>query len=151
MTTDMCKQVEVMISGYIDGELTQQESQRMAVHIKSCEHCSKLYRELTELSAMTKEANHMSVDERDLPRILENKGSKWLSRVAWAFVIVGGLLVAGFIFWDLALALWTDSSQPVWLRLGLGVFYIGFIGLFLHVLRQRLIARKTDKYRKVKL
>lgn len=146
-----CEQMEVFISGYIDGELTQQESQQMAVHIRRCESCEKLYKELVELKGMTKEAHHITVDERDLPRILENKTNRWLMTLAWALVIIGGLVVGGFMAWDLAHALWTDTSQPWWLRLALGAFYLGFVGLFLVVLRQRLIARKTDKYRKVKL
>jgi hypothetical protein len=43
----------------------------------------------------------------------------------------------------------TDSSEPIWVRLALGGIGLGFLILFLHVLRQRLIARKTDRYRDI--
>ena len=43
----------------------------------------------------------------------------------------------------------TNSSESIWVRLALAGIGVGFLILFLHVLRQRLIARKTDRYRDI--
>ena len=41
--------VDELLSGYIDGELTQQDSQRVALH---CETCAECQAELAALSAL---------------------------------------------------------------------------------------------------
>ena len=38
------------LSGYLDGELTQQERQRIDLHLEACDECMKLLGELTELT-----------------------------------------------------------------------------------------------------
>ena len=41
--------VEELLSGYLDGELTQQENQRIQLHLQECEHCTGLLKDLREL------------------------------------------------------------------------------------------------------
>ena len=60
-------------------------------------------------------------------------------RLGWLLLGAGVLLLYGYGIYDFM----TDPSEPIWVRLAL----VG-IGL-LHVLRQRLIARKTDRYRDI--
>ena len=48
-------------------------------------------------------------------------------------------------------AFWIDTSMPWYHKLAMSLIWGGGIGLFISVLRQRLIARKNDKYRRVKL
>jgi len=68
-----------------------------------------------------------------------------LMRIAWLIIILSGLTIGGCLLWDLAVALWSDRSQPIWLRVSLAVFYVVFTVLFLIILRERLMERKTNK------
>ena len=67
------------------------------------------------------------------------------SRLGWSLIGAGLLLLYGYSIYDFM----TDSSEPIWVRLTLAGIGLGFLILFLHVLRQRLIARKTDRYRDI--
>ena len=43
------KHVGEMLSGYIDGELTQQQEQRVRIHCESCRDCAEELEQLEEL------------------------------------------------------------------------------------------------------
>ncbi|MCC5854164.1 MAG: hypothetical protein JJU10_00590 [Idiomarina sp.] len=145
------KAMTEMISGYLDGELTQQESQRVAVLIRTQPEWQQLYEELNSMRNDLKQAEWVSADARDLPKILGDGPSQWLGVIGWSVLILGALAVSLFVGWEVLVSLWQDNSTPWWFKFGIVGFYGGFVLLFLMVLRQRLIARKTDKYRKVKL
>ena len=57
-----------------------------------------------------------------------------------AAVIIGGIAVFSFL---------TDPGIEGFWKILISAFYLGLIGLFVSVLRQRLIERKTDKYKDV--
>ncbi|WP_194756711.1 anti-sigma factor family protein [Aliidiomarina indica] len=139
------------LSGYLDNELSQQEQQRVMIHLRNCPHCQQLLTEMQAMRTDMKVAVHVSADTRDLPQILGDKPARWLGLLGWSALILGVLLVASFFFWELAVDLVTNASIPWWVRFGIAGLYLGLLGLFLMVLRQRLVAMKTDKYRKVKL
>ena len=65
--------------------------------------------------------------------------------LGWLLLCAGVLLLYGYGIYDFM----TDASESIWVRLALSGIGLGFLILFLHVLRQRLIARKTDRYRDI--
>ena len=66
-------------------------------------------------------------------------------RLGWLFLGAGVLLLYGYGVYDFM----TDSSESIWVRLALTGIGLGFLILFLQVLLQRLIARKSDRYRDI--
>lgn len=135
---------EALISGYLDGELTQGEEQRVQLHLEDCAECRSMTDELRRLKEATM-ATEFQVPEDtqwdETPRgaasgILRNFG--WLIALAW---VVGTL---GYGLWQTA----TGSAElfeviivfGFWLALGL---------VFLSVLIDRLKTLKTDRYRRV--
>ena len=73
--------------------------------------------------------------------------SKSLQGVAWFALSAGLAMIIAFAVY----AFWIDTGMPWYHKLAMSLIWGGGIGLFVSVLRQRLIARKTDKYRRVKL
>ena len=67
--------------------------------------------------------------------------------LGWLLLIGGGLTMAGFVAW----ALVADADTPLLLSLAVFAIYGGLGLVLLSVLRQRLVERKTDKYRDVQL
>ena len=67
--------------------------------------------------------------------------------LGWLLLIGGGVAVLGFAIYEFLLA---ETDAPV-LKWGLIAFYVGWGVLFLAVLRQRLLARKTDRYKDVEI
>lgn len=136
-----------MLSGYIDGELTQQDRQRVDVHCESCAECRSLRSELLDLRREVGDA-HLSMFGEDKWRemmsdttVRVTRGIGWLL-VVGCFLGIAGLGVVGFL---------TDSSISGFEKLVVGSIYGGFALLFISVLRQRLIERKSDKYKDVEI
>ena len=67
--------------------------------------------------------------------------------LGWALLIGGGLVLAGFVVW----AIWSDDETPIYVALAIFAIFGGLGLVLVSVLRQRLIERKTDKYRDVQI
>ncbi|WP_157980948.1 zf-HC2 domain-containing protein [Aliidiomarina shirensis] len=146
-----CEAVQEQLSAYLDDELTQQEQQRIYLHVQQCPECSTLLQELESMRTDVKDAVLSSIDTRDLPTILHDQPARWLGWIGWSLFALGVLLVGAFFAWELASELLIGTATPWWFRLGIAGLYLGLAALFLSVLRQRIVARKTDKYKKVNL
>jgi hypothetical protein len=87
--------------------------------------------------------NPLQADQRR--ENMEDTGVKLSRGIGWmlligAAVIIGGIAVFSFL---------TDPGIEGFWKILISAFYLGLIGLFVSVLRQRLIERKTDKYKDV--
>ncbi len=65
--------------------------------------------------------------------------------LGWLLFAGGVLALVGFGIYALAV----DDEAPLYIKLGVVALYGGLALLLLSVLRQQLIARKTDKYKDV--
>lgn len=135
------------LSGFIDGELTQQERQFVTLHCEICADCRENLERLRELrnrigSAELSEVGEDRWRERiDDPTVQLTQGIGWLLFIVGLLIVVGIALV-GFLFSD-------DIS--VGMKFLMLAIYGGLAALFFSVLRQRLIERKTDKYKDVEI
>ena len=144
---DTCQHIEELLTGYLDGELTQQESQRVAVHIEQCENCRQTWRQLQQLQEAILETRYPNLEEETLNTVMNDLTSRNLQGLAWFALSAGLAMIVAFAIY----AFWIDTSMPWYHKLAMSLIWGGGIGLFISVLRQRLIARKNDKYRRVKL
>jgi predicted anti-sigma-YlaC factor YlaD len=142
-----CEQISAQISGYLDGELTQQENQQVTVHLKNCPLCIKTYQDLQNLQSTIHQIPCCSLEEKKLASIVNDLTSKRMRTIAW-FALVSGITI---LIMFLGAQFYFDPELAWYSKLAFSLICGGAIGLFLSVLRQRLIARKTDKYNKVKL
>jgi uncharacterized membrane protein YhaH (DUF805 family) len=69
------------------------------------------------------------------------------SSVGWLLLIVGIVIGVGIAIFQWAIA--PDVSLSI--KLLVGTIYLGMAFLLVSVLRQRLIDRKTDKYKDVEI
>lgn len=149
MNNDIQNGVHVgeLMSGYIDGELTQQERQRIEVHCVTCSECSSTLAELIELRK-TVGNSRLSVPGEDKWRenmedtaVNVSRGIGWLLLIGSA-IVMGGIGLFAFV---------TNSSISLGIKMLIALFYAGPVALFISVLRQRLIERKSDKYKDVEI
>jgi hypothetical protein len=136
---------EALISGYLDGELTQGDEQRVRLHLEDCERCRGLADELAKLREVTMSTEFRVPDDMqwdETPRgglsaVFRNFG--WMILLAW----VAG--ITGFALWQVA-----TETENIWEALIGFSMFLGFGLVFLSVLIDRLKARKTDRYLGVK-
>ena len=145
--TSTCEHVGEQLSGFLDGELSQQNSQLISVHLSQCESCSKTYEQLKQIQGAVGETFYPNMEQQKMNAVLQDLTSKRMFDFAW-FAIVSGVLIC-IVFG--VYHFWLDPSISLFEKLAISLIWGGGIGLFLTVLRQRLIISKTDKYNKVDL
>jgi predicted anti-sigma-YlaC factor YlaD len=136
-----------LLSGFLDGELTQQQRQVVTLHCADCERCRD---DLAELRALRERISGAPLSELGEDKWRENMNDSGveLSRGIGWLIFLAGLMVAGCYFVFLLL---TDSGMPLIIKIILVGVYGGLGVLLFSVLRQRLIERKTDKYKDVEI
>ncbi len=150
MTTDnrlADEHVGERLSGLLDGELTQQERQRVELHCDTCETCRN---ELEELKAIRQRVGKGRLSDLDQGVWRELMGDMTVrtSRTIGWLLLVGGILAAvGLGVYEIVF----NSSVSLFEKFIVAAIYLGMAGLFFSVLRQRLIERKTDKYKDVEI
>jgi hypothetical protein len=146
-TEKACHQINEMISGYLDNELTQQQRQLVSLHLESCETCQQTVKDLEQIKQAIKgsEMPEMEIDRIDA--IMSGSASSALQTFAWSMFIIGLGILLAFVVLEFMFASSTSTSEKIVSSLIWG----GLIGVFLSVVRQQWTARKTDKYKGVKL
>lgn len=146
-TRKIDEHVGELLSGYIDGELTQQDRQRVEIHCDACSTCSN---ERDELMALRSDMGKLKLSAVGVDIWRENMNDvtvKSSRSIGW-LLFIGGILIAAGIG---LITFITEPSISFKEKLLIGVIYGGLALLFLSVLRQRLIERKTDKYKDVEI
>jgi predicted anti-sigma-YlaC factor YlaD len=135
---------EALISGYLDGELSQGEAQRVRIHLEDCVGCRAIADELGKLKEATMSSEFKVPDDGwdETPRggtsrILRNAG-----------LVVGLAWIVGIVMW----LIWELANDPEGLvgLLLVGGFLLSAGLILASVLIDRRRAMKTDRYRRVK-
>ena len=142
-----CQQIGEMLSGYIDGELTQGSRQRVELHLDSCATCRHVYDDLVRLRNDVGKMKFDELSPSEWSNIMNDIGVKSSRGAGWLLFVVGLVIVVGYGAYEFA----RDDAVPALIKTGVAGIIFGLVFLFFSVLRQRLIARKTDKYRDVEI
>ena len=135
---------EALLSGYLDGMLTQQDTQHVRLHLESCSSCNQTVSEMKALREVAMSSSFSTPpddqwDER--PRGI-------LSRISfgfgWAIIIAWSVGILGFALGHL----WSGPESLTEKLLIFGAIS-GFALLLLSVLIDRLKKLETDRYRGV--
>lgn len=136
-----------LLSGYIDGELTQQQRQLVSLHCEDCNDCRELLSGLREMREKIGKARLSEVGEDKWRETMNDNTVKTTRQIGWLMFIAGLLAIAGigvfgFLF---------SNEVSFGMKLIIFAVYGGLAILLISVLRQRLIERKTDKYKDVEI
>ena len=96
MTHDTDQHVGEMLSGYTDGELTQQQRQRVELHCAACAECSNLLEELASLKQRVATGKLSVFGEDKWRENMNDQEVKTSRSIGWV-LLVAGLLFAGAV------------------------------------------------------
>jgi anti-sigma factor RsiW len=137
-----------MLSGFIDGELTQQDQQRVRLHCVNCADCRGELERLEDMRKRVGQATLSKLDRDVWREKMDDNAVKTTRGAGWLLLIGGALIGGGFLAWEV----FSGASELSTLgKVIFGGIYGGLLLLFISVLRQRLIERKTDKYKDVEI
>ena len=143
-----CEKINELLSGYIDNELVQSDHQLVEIHLRSCEQCQREYNDMKKLrDAVANSSVEMEFSEKQLEMIMNDLPAKATHGIGWILVLTGFMTLIGFAIWQFAV-----SDDPPWyIKAAVSAVAFGFLSLFISVLRQRLVALKTDRYQDVQI
>jgi len=135
---------EALVSGFLDGELTQAKEQKVGLHMEDCQHCRTLYdelRELREVAMTTRFAEPTDEQWDEKPR----GAVSWTTRrLGWIIAIFWFAALGGYGLWQI----WQAPQNLVQRMLTFGGLS-AFVLLFISVLIDRIRSARTDRYQEV--
>ena len=146
-TTTPGQHVDELLSGYLDRELTQQQRQQVDIHCEGCEQCRQ---ELADLQELRERIGNSRLSETNADIWREDMNDvtvKAARGIGWLLFIGALMIFAAIGIYEFVI----DSSIGTFMKLLISAIYLGLAALFVSVLRQRLIERKTDKYKDVEI
>lgn len=149
-TSPQCAAIGDLLSGYVDRELTQQQAQRVQIHLETCAACRRLHDDLRNMKEQLRQLSYPISDEEMLAKLEKDLFASGSRNFGWILLGLGALfaVVAGTVAFFMFLA---APGVPVLVKLFNGLLVIGGAALFVSVVRERLMTYKKDKYRNVKL
>jgi anti-sigma factor RsiW len=143
---DRCPKLfdETLLSGHLDGELTQAAEQRVRIHLEDCEHCRELHREFARIREATMTTEFIKDPDRqwnERPR----GAASWIGyHLGWIVAVVWFAVTCGYGLWQV----WIDSVGWFERTLVFGGL-AALVLLFASVAIDRLRSARTDPYREV--
>lgn len=135
---------EALISGHLDGELTQAAEQRVRLHLEDCEHCRTVLAELQALRATTMSTEFHQPDDSQWDERPRSGLSLLARRTGWVVAVVWAVFLAAYALWHF----WQGSANLAERILVFGGLS-ALVLLFTSVLLDRLRAASNDPYREV--
>jgi anti-sigma factor RsiW len=135
---------ESLLSGYLDGELTQADEQRVRLRLEDDPEAHKTMiemRRIREAARTTQLAVPVDEEWNEAPR---SAGSRWLRKSGWILVCGWAVVVAGLVVWGLIV-----GPEEWWEKLLAVAVVGGPVLLFVSILLDRLKVMKHDRYGRV--
>jgi anti-sigma factor RsiW len=144
--TDRCPRAfdETLISGHLDGELTQAAEQKVRLHLEDCNFCSCLYGELEAMRDAAMATEFRTPSDSQWDERPQTGSSRTLRGLGWLVAIIWAVGLSVFTLWQ-----WWQGSDNLTERLIVFGGVSAFVLLFASVLLDRLKAARTDPYREV--
>lgn len=135
---------EALISGYLDGELTQADDQNVRIHLEDCSHCRAIHQGLEDMREATMTTHFIKEPDRQWDEDPRGALSRTGFALGWLVAILWLVVTSGYALWQI----WIDSGG--WFEKTLVFSGLAAIALlFSSVVIDRYRTAKTDRYRKV--
>jgi len=141
---------KTLMMGYIDGELTELERERMERHLEACPECRAEAEAFTRLKEITRPMKLAMPEEAYWEQYWSSVYNRLERRAGWILLSIGAVLLVSYGCYLLATRLLLGSEAPLLLRTGLAALLLGFFILLASVIRERIYLRRSDKYRRIK-
>lgn len=141
-----CEEHQILMMGFIDGELGAEEEDRFKEHVYKCSRCAEELAGFQKLAELTDSLKLKEPADYEWERIYSSIFYKVESRVGWLFAIAGCVIVFAYLLFEICI----EWEMAAWLRIGIVMAIVGFALLLVSAIRQRIRIRKYERYEAVK-
>jgi ABC-type multidrug transport system fused ATPase/permease subunit len=144
-----CEEMDLKIMALLDNELDSEEFASVHAHIESCKRCGDEYSSQKKVKEVTADMRFKQLPEFYWDEYWTNIFNKLERGLSWIFISLGAIIILCFTGWEVVNELIADQDVNPVLKFGIFVMLIGSIVLIISILREKIMVRKVDKYRKV--
>lgn len=150
----MTEREEILITKAVDGTLTEDERGELERLMSAKPELRAELKSMQSLQEVTMDLKFKKPPEETWDRYWAGVYARMERGFAWLLVSIGGALLAGFAIhqWMTKVIIegfMKNAEVPPYVTIGVAALSLGLAVLLVSVLREQLISRKSDKYRKV--
>jgi anti-sigma factor RsiW len=138
--------LDKLLSAYLDGELTQQEQQRVRLYLEDSDEAREEFREMQEIKKITSTLAFAPPPDERLDELARSLSVRGPQLAGWVLLLIGA--VAAILIAAVLLA--TAPDVPLGVKAIYGSGALGLALLLGSVARQRWLEAPYDRYRGVK-
>ena len=140
-----CESIQEKLSAYLDNELTQQDSQRVGVHLRECDRCRRTYEDFTRLRGDVGELRFPEPPVEEWRKMMSGFTFNATRGIGWLLWGGGAVVLAVYGIYTFA----TDPTVEAIQRIGVLAVILGVVLVFMTVLAERMRGFRDDKYKDV--
>jgi hypothetical protein len=144
-----CERYHLLITGYLDGELSPDEQTELLAHLEQCSSCEEELRQHRKLKEITGRMQFKEPEDRVWEYYWANVYNRLERRVAWILLSLGGVLLLSYATYELVHELFLHDLSWI-VRIGVVSLVVGFYALLASIIRERMAIRRSDRYEGIK-
>jgi hypothetical protein len=146
-----CEDTEALLSGYLDGELTQGDRQRVEVITEDCQDCAQTLEDMRKLRGEIGGIEYEHMTEAERLRAAKDPVAEAGANIGQVLVIGGFVIFYGTLIFFVLKGMLANPDTPLFMKIGLPAIFIGMGILLTSVIIDRIKASKTDPYKDVEI
>ena len=146
-----CEDTEALLSGYLDGELTQGDRQRVEVIMEDCQDCAQTFEDMKKLRGEIGGIEYEHMTEAERLKAAKDPVAEAGASIGQILVIGGFIIFYGSCIYFALKGMLANPDTPLFMKIGLPAILIGMGILFTSVIIDRIKASKTDPYKDVEI
>ena len=144
-----CERYHLLITGYLDGELSPDEQTELLAHLELCSSCEEELRQHRKLKEITGRMQFKEPEDRVWEYYWASVYNRLERRVAWILLSLGGVLLLSYATYELVYELFLYELSWI-VRIGVVSLVVGFYALLASIIRERMAIRRSDRYEGIK-
>ena len=143
-----CDTFQCLITGYLDDELSADQRQELKAHLADCPNCRAELAEMKTLKEGLAMITFREPGDAELERYWGAVYNRLERGVGWILFSLGAIALLSYGTFTLVEEVITDPTIGWIVKIGVSALLAGLVVLFVSLLRERLMLRKSDKYSK---
>jgi len=143
------EEISLKVMAYLDGELGPEEAKQVRKNIEIDTRFRNAVQSLSEIKEATNEMKLKNLPEMYWDDYWKHVYNRIERGLGWIFISVGAIILLSFGAWKFLMEIFENQTIHPVLKGGIFILIIGFVILFVSILREKLMIRKIDKYREI--
>jgi hypothetical protein len=144
-----CKEFGILIVQYVDNEISAEDREILLSHISNCSHCQKSMEEMKNIKEVSKEMKNKLFPDMAWDEYWRHLYNRLERGISWILISVGAIILLGIAVYHFILDVIGSFHLNAFEKFGILALTLGFVVLFVSVLREKIMVRKHDKYKEV--